>query len=40
MGYDDVFRVTAAITLLGLIPAAFMRTTRVGGPRPRIVVAD
>jgi EmrB/QacA subfamily drug resistance transporter len=37
MGFDDVFRVTAAITLVALIPAAFMRTPKSTGPRPRII---
>jgi len=37
MAFDDVFRVTAAVTLLALIPAAFMRTPKTTGPRPRII---
>ena len=35
MAFDDVFRVTAAFTLLALIPAAFMDVKKqTGGPRP------
>jgi DHA2 family multidrug resistance protein len=37
MGFDDVFRVTAAVTLLAMIPAAFMHTPMSTGPRPRII---
>ena len=38
MGFDDVFRVTAAITLLAIIPAAFMKTTRrPAGAGPQIM---
>jgi len=37
MGFDDVFRVTAAITLLAMIPAAFMSTPKSMAPRPHII---
>jgi DHA2 family multidrug resistance protein len=37
MGFDDVFRFTAAVTLLALIPAAFMRTPKSSGPRPHVI---
>jgi EmrB/QacA subfamily drug resistance transporter len=37
MGFDDVFRVTAVFTLLGLIPAAFMADKKSAGPRPRMI---
>ncbi len=38
MGFDDVFRVTAAVTLLALLPAAFMRSdNKAPGGRPRII---
>src|SRR5438270_1095519 len=41
MGFDDVFRVTAAITLLAIVPALFMKTRRVpAGGGPRIHLAD
>jgi EmrB/QacA subfamily drug resistance transporter len=40
MGFDDVFRVTAAITLLAILPAAFMRTTRAPAGRGPTVMAD
>jgi DHA2 family multidrug resistance protein len=40
MAFDDVFRVTAAVTLLAILPALFMRTTRLAaGPR-RTILAD
>ena len=35
MSYDDVFRITAAVTLLAFLPAMFLKTTRTkhgGGP--------
>jgi DHA2 family multidrug resistance protein len=39
MGFDDVFRVTAAITLLAILPALFMKTTRPqAGQKPRLLV--
>jgi DHA2 family multidrug resistance protein len=37
MGFDDVFRVTAAFTLLALVPAAFMADKKSAGPRPRVI---
>jgi EmrB/QacA subfamily drug resistance transporter len=37
MAFDDVFRVTAAFTLLALIPAAFMDVRKPSGA-PRVVV--
>jgi DHA2 family multidrug resistance protein len=41
MGFDDVFRVTAVITLFALLPALFMKTTKAahrgGGPT---IIAD
>jgi MFS family permease len=41
MGFDDVFRVTAAITLLAILPALFMKTRRTpAGGGPRIHLAD
>ena len=42
MAFDDVFRVTAVITLLAIPPALFMRSPRhhPGGPRPPTMVAD
>ena len=40
MAFDDVFRVTAVVTLLAIIPALFLQTKKpaAGGPRP--IVAD
>jgi hypothetical protein len=32
MGFDDVFRVTAAITLLAILPALFLKTKKLAGP--------
>jgi EmrB/QacA subfamily drug resistance transporter len=41
MAFDDVFRVTAVITLLALLPAVFMKTTRHSGTgRGPTIVAD
>jgi EmrB/QacA subfamily drug resistance transporter len=40
MGFDDVFRVTAVITLLAIPPALFMRTTRAPAGRGPTVIAD
>jgi len=37
MGFDDVFRVTAAFTLIALVPAAFMADKKSAGPRPRVI---
>ena len=40
MAFDDVFRIAALITVLGIVPALFLRTTKpaAGGGRP--VLAD
>jgi len=40
MGFDDVFRVTAVITLLAVPPALFMKTTRAPAGRGPTVMAD
>jgi len=40
MGFDDVFRVTAVVTLLAIFPALFMKTRRHAGPRPTTILAD
>jgi MFS family permease len=40
MGFDDVFRLTAVITLLALLPAVFMKTTRQPSGRGPTIVAD
>lgn len=40
MAFDDVFRVTAAITLLAIPPALFMRTRHPSGPREHTVMAE
>jgi EmrB/QacA subfamily drug resistance transporter len=40
MGFDDVFRLTAVITLLAIIPALFMRTPRSAARRGPTIVAD
>jgi DHA2 family multidrug resistance protein len=39
MAFDDVFRVAALLTLLGIIPALFMRTPKApaGAPRPAVM---
>jgi hypothetical protein len=37
MGFDDVFRVTAIVTLLAIVPALFMRPTKVTGRGPTIM---
>jgi EmrB/QacA subfamily drug resistance transporter len=37
MAFDDVFRATAAVTLLALLPAVFMRGTKVAGRGPTII---
>jgi EmrB/QacA subfamily drug resistance transporter len=37
MGFDDVFRVTAIVTLLAIGPALFMKTRRVTGRGPTIM---
>jgi sugar phosphate permease len=40
MGFDDVFRVTAVVTLLAIAPALFMKTRKQVGPRGPTVMAD
>jgi EmrB/QacA subfamily drug resistance transporter len=40
MGFDDVFRVTAVITLLAIPPALFMRTTRHPAGGAPTILAD
>jgi hypothetical protein len=37
MGFDDVFRVTAVITLFAIIPALFMKTEKRTGKGPTII---
>ncbi len=37
MGFDDVFRVTAVVTLLAIFPALFMKTRKVTGRGPTIM---
>jgi MFS family permease len=37
MAFDDVFRFTAAITLLAIIPALFLKTPKSTGPRATII---
>lgn len=37
MGFDDVFRITAVVTLLAILPALFLKTTRPpAGARPQM----
>jgi DHA2 family multidrug resistance protein len=39
MGFEDVFRVTAVITLVAILPALFMKTTRPpAGQKPTMIV--
>jgi DHA2 family multidrug resistance protein len=40
MGFDDVFRVTAVVTLLAIPPAAFMKTKKAGPGRGPVLLAD
>ena len=40
MGFDDVFRLTAVITLLAVLPALFMKTTRQPAGRGPTIIAD
>jgi DHA2 family multidrug resistance protein len=40
MGFDDVFRLTAVITLLAIIPALFMKTTKPPTGRGPTIMAD
>jgi EmrB/QacA subfamily drug resistance transporter len=37
MGFDDVFRLTAVITLFAIIPALFMKTTRTPSRGPTLI---
>jgi DHA2 family multidrug resistance protein len=40
MAFDDVFRFTAAITLLAILPALFMRTPKLAAKRAPTIIAD
>jgi len=40
MAFDDVFRLTAVITLLAVIPALFMKTTKPPAGRGPTIIAD
>src|SRR5207237_6447436 len=40
MAFDDVFRVTAAVTLLAIVPALFLNSKKTAGRRPGPVLAD
>jgi hypothetical protein len=40
MAFDDVFRVTAAVTLLAIPPALFMRRPQATGHRGPTIIAD
>jgi hypothetical protein len=40
MGFDDVFRLTAVITLAAVLPALFMRTTRAQSGRGSTIMAE
>jgi EmrB/QacA subfamily drug resistance transporter len=40
MGFDDVFRVTGAVTLLAILPALFMKTQKAAGRRGPTIMAD
>ena len=40
MAFDDVFRVTAAVTLLAIIPALFMATPKTTAKRGPTIIAD
>src|SRR5437763_2661204 len=40
MAFDDVFRFTAAITLLAIVPALFMRTPKSTGKRGPTMIAE
>jgi len=40
MAFDDVFRFTAAITLIAIIPALFMQTPKSTGKRGPTIIAD
>jgi MFS transporter, DHA2 family, multidrug resistance protein len=40
MGFDDVFRVTGAVTLLAIVPALFMKTQKAVGRHGPTIMAD
>jgi DHA2 family multidrug resistance protein len=40
MAFDDVFRFTAAITLIAIVPALFLRTPKSTGQRGPTIIAD
>jgi hypothetical protein len=40
MAFDDVFRFTASITLIAILPALFMRASRSTGKRGPTLIAD
>jgi EmrB/QacA subfamily drug resistance transporter len=40
MGFDDVFRVTGAVTLLAILPALFMKTHKATGRPGPTIMAD
>ena len=40
MAFDDVFRFTAAITLIAIVPALFLRTPKAMGKRGPTIIAD
>jgi hypothetical protein len=40
MAFDDVFRVTAVVTLLAILPALFMQTKKQTSSGPRPIIAD
>ena len=40
MAFDDVFRLTAVVTLVAILPALFMRTARSTGRRGPMPIAD
>ena len=40
MAFDDVFRVTALVTLLAILPALFLQTKKSAPRGPRPIIAD
>ena len=40
MAFDDVFRVTAVVTLLAILPALFLQTNTQTGGGLRPMIAD
>ena len=40
MGFDDVFRVTAVVTLLAILPALFMKTKKAPPGSNPVIMAD